>query len=64
MGVQLSPLGYQPICNECGIALCWDISEIEYSEAEDFWDNWKCLTCNGKRMSLKEWKANNLHSNM
>lgn len=50
MGVIIlnSTLGgaFTPICNACGIHLCWDISEEEYEEAKEFWDNWKCSTCN------------------
>lgn len=37
--------GYTPICNECGVHLCWDISYIEYEENKKFWDNWKCEEC-------------------
>lgn len=44
-----------PICNDCGIALCWDISEEDYEAARDFWDAWKCQNCNGTAMSLKAW---------
>lgn len=52
------PGALTPICNDCGIALCWDISEEEYSEAVEFWENWICQDCNhGVRQSLKEWKA-------
>ena len=46
-----------PTCNECGIALCWDIDENEYYNDREFWDAWCCEVCNGgKPMSLKEWK--------
>jgi hypothetical protein len=38
--------GLTPICNDCGISLCWDISECEYEEVKEFWDNWKCRNCN------------------
>lgn len=45
-----------PMCNKCGIALCWDISEEEYGEAKKFWDKWICQECNdGQPLSLKEW---------
>lgn len=49
MGVLFEPFlgGYTPICNSCGIKLCWDISEYEYEDNELFWDNWKCQQCNG-----------------
>ena len=36
-----------PICNECGITLCWDISEEEYEENPEFWEAWICRGCNG-----------------
>lgn len=36
-----------PVCNECGIHLCWDISEDEYAEYKQFWDDWICQSCNG-----------------
>lgn len=49
-----------PICNSCGISLCWDIAEEEYVEAREFWDRWTCQDCREDeglgRMSLKEWK--------
>lgn len=41
------PDALTPICNTCGITLCWDISEDEYDENPSFWDNWKCEDCNG-----------------
>jgi hypothetical protein len=34
-----------PICDECGITLCWDISLDEYLEKQEFWDNWCCDEC-------------------
>lgn len=36
-----------PICNSCGVSLCWDISELEYEECIEFWDEWICQDCNG-----------------
>lgn len=64
MGVQVMastmPGAVTPTCNECGIALCWDISEEEYEEARPFWDRWICETCNGgRRMSLRQWQHTN-----
>ena len=51
MGVQVTggtlPGGVTPVCNECGVALCWDISEGEYAEDRAFWDAWRCRECNG-----------------
>lgn len=38
--------GYTPICNKCGVHLCWDISYVEYEEDEEFWDTWECEDCN------------------
>lgn len=49
-----------PMCNECGVALCWDISIQEYEEQKAFWDMWRCQVCNnGERMSMKNWKNAN-----
>lgn len=39
------PGGVTPTCNDCGVCLCWDISEQEYQERKTFWDNWKCKDC-------------------
>lgn len=39
--------GFTPHCNDCGVALCWDISPQDYAEAKAFWDAWTCQTCNG-----------------
>lgn len=38
--------GYTPICEECGLTLCWDISEDDYLEYKPFWDTWRCKYCN------------------
>lgn len=49
-----------PICNDCGIALCWDVSEEEYEQDQPFWDAWICEDCNGGvRLNLKEWRIKN-----
>jgi hypothetical protein len=37
--------GYTPVCNDCGVHLCWDISSIEYNERVEFWENWRCKDC-------------------
>jgi len=51
-----------PICCECGIALCWDISIEEYAEAKAFWDAWICEDCNdGERLSLRAWHERQNH---
>ena len=51
--------GVTPICNECGISLCYDISEEEYNEYPEFWDGWICKDCNGgESLSLKSWIKN------
>jgi len=39
--------GVTPICNSCGISLCWDIHESDYNENKGFWDAWICEECNG-----------------
>jgi hypothetical protein len=51
------PGGLTPICESCGVSLCWDIEEGEALENEEFWNQWKCQDCNGgERMSLVKWK--------
>lgn len=60
MGVEVLPStlpgGVSPVCNRCGCALCWDVSEEEYAEQKAFWDAWVCRDCNGGRaMSLQTW---------
>lgn len=35
----------RPICNDCGILLCWGISITEYEEREAFWNAWRCEYC-------------------
>ena len=64
MGVQVTastmPGALTPTCNDCGIALCWDISEEEYLEAIRFWESWICKVCNGGTpLSLSAWMASN-----
>lgn len=44
--VESSMGGYTPICNNCGVAICWDISPYEYGEARPFWDDYCCKDCN------------------
>ena len=39
------PGGWTPICNECGVSLCWDISNHDYQQRPAFWDAWKCRDC-------------------
>ncbi len=52
------PGAVTPICEGCGIALCWDISKEEYAEDKSFWDAWCCRDCNGGApMSLKAHRA-------
>jgi hypothetical protein len=64
MGVipdKFDPGCLKPICNDCGVALCWDVSIYEYEEAEKFWDNWRCKDCNPNyRGALKRFKSNTL----
>ena len=51
MGVTVSksttPGGVTPICDKCGVSLCWDISDDEYQMDRPFWDTWVCQDCNG-----------------
>jgi len=54
MGVIKKEFGeIQPICNDCGIALCWSIEEFEYNKNPKFWDNWCCKECNPDYRKLK-----------
>jgi hypothetical protein len=51
--------GITPMCDDCGVALCWDIDELEYLENKGFWDDWICQDCNGGiPLSLKQWIKN------
>ncbi len=53
----------QPICNDCGVALCWSVSSEQYEEDKDFWDSWKCEDCNPKSSgSYIKFKVNKLIS--
>ncbi|WP_139313467.1 hypothetical protein [Rhodoferax antarcticus] len=46
-----------PICESCGVALCWNIEESQGLAEKDFWDQWMCEDCNdGERMSLEKWR--------
>ncbi len=53
------PGGVTPVCSQCGIHLCWDISENEYLEAKPFWDDWACKQCSPRQLSLKQWMKEN-----
>ena len=46
---------YQPICDDCGIALCYGINEFEYLDHKEFWDNWVCDKC--KPNYLREYRT-------
>lgn len=51
------PGAFTPICNECGVHLCWDVGEEEANQDRQFWDAWICQDCNGGvRMSVKQWR--------
>ncbi len=54
--------GWQPICNDCGIPLCWSLSSEQLFETRVFWDNWMCEDCCGgnglPKMSVKVYKDN------
>lgn len=50
--------GLTPICNSCGVSLCWDISVEDYKQDTMFWDSWVCRDCNGgEPMNRKEYYA-------
>lgn len=60
MGVKPDSLcGYQPICSDCGVALCWSISLREYAERQEFWDRWRCEACDPHARG--KWMAENTH---
>lgn len=48
--------GYTPICDDCGVHLCWEIGLYEYLEDKEFWDNWCCKTCKPEYKKLKKIK--------
>lgn len=48
------PGAVTPICNNCGVALCWDIAEEEYEMEQVFWDGWICQNCNGGKPYSKQ----------
>lgn len=50
------PDGYTPICNTCGVTLCWDIHQTEYEHQKAFWDEWRCKECKPDAIgSRKKW---------
>lgn len=56
--------GLTPICNECGVALCWDIHILEYEDDKGFWDEWKCKCCNPQyEGALTRWRIEQ-HENL
>jgi hypothetical protein len=47
------PTFLTPICNDCGICLCWDISVEEYEADKAFWEGWQCEFClEGREIEL------------
>ena len=50
-----------PICDCCGISLCWDIDRTTYLEAKPFWDDWRCQDCAGTRLSAFRWRTEHGH---
>lgn len=51
--------GVTPMCNSCGVSLCWDISRTEYLEARVFWDEWCCRDCAPAPLSAYGWRLQN-----
>lgn len=52
------PGGMTPICNDCGISLCWDVDESEAETNAEFWNQWVCRDCNGGTpMSFHVWQT-------
>lgn len=46
------PEAFTPICNNCGVYLCYDISEYDYERYKEFWDGWLCEVCNPEYRSM------------
>jgi len=46
--------GYQPVCDMCGICLCYEVEPENYELHRNFWDNWKCEVCDPDY--FKRWK--------
>ena len=61
MGINMKEGGEcQPICDCCGVSLCWSISDVDYLEYKGFWDVWKCRDCNPSYSgALEEYKKHN-----
>lgn len=62
MGVSIynatMPGAVTPTCDQCGVRLCWDISDEQYQFEKLFWDAWVCEDCNGGvPMSLNAWRV-------
>jgi hypothetical protein len=54
---------YTPVCNSCGIHLCWDLEGFQYENEKPFWDEWECRDCNSEyEGSLTRWKQLNTRS--
>jgi len=34
-----------PVCNNCGVALEFDVAEEEYEQNPKYWDSWVCPDC-------------------
>lgn len=50
--------GFTPVCNACGVHLCWDIGPDEYAKSWQFWTRWCCESCNGGQdMNSKSFTA-------
>lgn len=43
--VELVTGDFQPVCSDCGIALCFEVEAREYERTMDFWDAWRCCHC-------------------
>lgn len=55
------PGGQTPICNDCGILLCWDLDDETATAQAAFWNAWRCETCDPHaRGSRKRAQANGL----
>lgn len=60
MGIIIDDDGsYTPICNDCGVKLCWGLSETEYQRTKEYWDKWRCEACSSPLATLSNWLKQN-----
>lgn len=58
MGILERDDGWQPICNDCGLSLCFVITLQEYDQTKTFWEQWRCVYCDKDAIgSFARWLA-------